>query len=452
MPPRKNEPRSNTELSQPAPTDGTSDAGQAAVALTTTTTPNEDEFKHSWRLISIFALFSLVSFIAGLDASIITTSLPTITREIGGSEQYVWIANSYLFASTVPQPFYAQISNVFGRRNPLFASLALFFFGLIMGGNTRLGFPWSSWRVIFPLVLGVCGWVVFHVHQASPLCREASIPGRLFAHRTSVVGFLMIFLASTYSQATNFFLPIYFQAVKGASPLMSGVYYLPYTIATLIFAGTAGAFLSKTGSYRPIHWAGWAFGAIGAGLLSTLDERSSIGAWIGFQILCAGGVALIFTVSLPSTLAALDESDVAVATGTYAFIRTLGFVWGVTISSVAFNSQVDNHLSLISDSAVRPLLANGAAYTYASGIDGGSIHIGDLPEPSKGQVIDVYEQSLRIVWFIFVAVSIVGFVATFGERHIDLRKEHDTEFGLVRGDEALNGDAEKRNNQGGDRL
>ncbi|KAJ8124409.1 hypothetical protein O1611_g9231 [Lasiodiplodia mahajangana] len=535
--------------------------------------PDDVKFKPTWRILSIFVVLILLSFLSALDASIIATSLPTITREIGGQDVYVWIANSYLFAATIPQPFYGQIANVFGRRNPFFVSLVLFllgsglaggahnaatliaarviqglgsggiyvlpeiimcdvvpprhrgpylsallstaalattigpiiggaiaqanwrwvfwinlpivgvaiiamaillrvtyrrsqtwrdallrvdflgnaifipsmislFFGLIMGGNNTAGFAWSSFCVIVPLVLGTLGWIAFHIHQASPLCREPSMPPRLFKHRTSIAGFLMIFLASSYSQAASFFLPIYFQAVKGSTPLMSGVQYLPYTIAILILAGISAGFLSKTGHYRPIHWAGWALGAVGAGLLSTLNEKSSTGAWIGFQVIAAGGVAFVFTVSLPSTLAALEESDVAVATGTYAFLRTFGLVWGVTISSVTFNSQVNVHLNTITDVSVRQLLANGAAYTFASG--DGSGHIGDLPEPSKTQVVDVYVLAMRVVWLVFVGISAAGFFLTFLERHIDLRKNHRTEFGLAEKKTSVDTEADEK--------
>ena len=35
--------------------------------------------------------------------------------------------------------------------------------GLIMGGVAH---PWSSWKIILPLVLGGVGWIVFHVQQA----------------------------------------------------------------------------------------------------------------------------------------------------------------------------------------------------------------------------------------------------------------------------------------------
>jgi len=483
----------------------------------------------------------------------------------GGSSQYVWIANSYLFSSTVPQPLYAQTADIFGRRNPLLVATLLFllgsglaggarsvttmiagrviqglgsaglyvlpeiilcdilppryrgpylsailstaaiagtigpiiggalaqadwrwifwinlpvvvvgivcvmflfrmkyekdqawrvalsrvdflgnsifipsmislFFGLIMGGNGAAGYPWNSWQIILPLVLGILGWTGFHIHQSSSICHEPSIPTRLFKHRTSTIGFFMIFLVAIVSQTIGLFLPIYLQAVIGVSPMMSGVYYLPFALGLLILAGAAGAILSKTGLYKPVHWVGWILSAIGAGLFSTLNANSSTGAWVGFQVIAAGGVGFIFTVTLPSTLASLPESDVAVATGTYAFLRTFGFVWGVTISSIIFNGQVNAHLETIADPSVRLLLADGAAYTYASGIDGGRMSINALQEPSKSQVIKVYVQAIRVIWLFIAGISCLGFIATFIERQIELRRDNKTKFGLTKGE------------------
>ncbi|KAI3390486.1 hypothetical protein diail_9514, partial [Diaporthe ilicicola] len=257
-------------------------------------------------------------------------------------------------------------------------AMVAIFFGLIMGGTK--GYAWNSWRILLPLILGTCGWIAFHIHQASPICREPSMPPRLFKNRTSCIGFVIIFLGGVVLQAINYFLPVYFQAVKGASPLMSGVDFLPFALAIIPFGGLAGAFMAKTGLYKPLHWIGFALGAVGLGLFSILSQHSSTGQWIGFQILASGGSGLVFTATLPSTLAALPESDVAVATGTYSFVRSFGLVWGVTVASVAFNGQITAHLGIISDPAVRDLLHDGGAYTYASE---GSSGIGALPEPAK---------------------------------------------------------------------
>ncbi|KAL6808540.1 MFS general substrate transporter [Trichoderma sp. SZMC 28015] len=524
-----------------------------------------EKFQHSWRLWCVFIVLCLLSFISAIDATIVTTSLPTITRDIGGSQEYVWVVNSFLFTSTVPQPLFGQISDIFGRRNPMIVAIALFglgsglaggaqnpgmliaartiqglgsgglyvlsdiivcdmvpprhrgpylsailstaaigttigpiiggalalknwrwifwlnlpaaaigllaivlilnvkytrspswrhalsrvdflgniifvpsmvsiFFGLIMGG-TR-GYPWKSWKIIVPLILGVLGWITFHVHQASPVCREPSMPPRLFKHRTSSGGFIIIFLGAIILQAINYFLPVYFQGVKGATPLMSGVYFLAFALAIMPFGGMAGFFMSKTGYYIPLHWLGFALSAIGVGLFSTLDESSSRAAWIGYQVLASGGTGIIFTATLPSTLAALPESDVAVATGTYSFVRSFGLVWGATMASIAFNGQINSHATSISNQEIRNLLIDGGAYAYAAVQNGG---IAELPDPTRSQVIAVYVKALRVVWWIVTAISGLGFLATFIEKHVELRKSHSTEYGLSGEDSARDG-------------
>lgn len=304
-------------------------------------------------------------------------------------------------------------------------SMVAIFFALIMGGTQ--GFAWHSWRIIVPLVLGALGWAAFHVHQASPICREPSMPPRLFTNRTSCAGFVIIFLGGVILQAVNYFLPVFFQGVKGASPLISGVYFLPFALAIIPLGGLAGAFLTKTGRYKPLHLVGFALGAVGLGLMSTLTRGSSTGEWVGYQILASAGSGLVFTATLPSTLATLPESDVAVATGTYSFVRSFGLVWGVTVASSAFNGQVNAELGTISDPAVRRLMQDGGAYTYASQ----DAAIAALPESTRGQVLEVYAHALRVVWLVCVGFSCLGVLVTFVEKQVKLRKEQSTEFGLA---------------------
>ncbi|ESZ92550.1 major facilitator superfamily MFS_1 [Sclerotinia borealis F-4128] len=73
---------------------------------------------HTFRFWGIFIALCLLSFISALDVAIITTALPSITADIGGSKLYVWIANSFVLASSVFQPLFGQLANLFGRRKP----------------------------------------------------------------------------------------------------------------------------------------------------------------------------------------------------------------------------------------------------------------------------------------------------------------------------------------------
>ncbi|KAH5740175.1 hypothetical protein HBI18_048600 [Parastagonospora nodorum] len=296
------------------------------------------------------------------------------------------------------------------------------FYALITGGVQH---PWSSWRVILPLVLGIVGWAVYHVQQAH--CANPSTPPHLFTNRTSATGFALVFLSSLAMYTISFFLPIYFQAVKLLSPLTSGVYYLPFALAIMPFAGGSGWALSKWGKYIPLHYAGTALVAIGAGLFATLDENSSRAAYIGFQIIPSAGIAMIYTATLPSTLAPLDEKDVATATATYSFVRSFGFVWGVTMGGIVFNGQVNARSHLVQDASLRDSLRDGAAYAFAAGRSS----LSSMIDPSSQlQVTHVYAKALRVVWLVVMAVGLLSFVLVPAERSIELKKENNTEFGM----------------------
>jgi hypothetical protein len=100
-------------------------------------------------------------------------------------------------------------------------------------------------------------------------------------------------------------------------------------------------------------------------------------------------------------------------------------VWGVTLPSTIFNNQFDKHIGQISDSVVKSQLSNGAAYDQVSGD-----FVNSLPMDIKQEVIGVYVDALRVVWEVILAFACFGFFVVFAEKHIELRKDLDTEFGL----------------------
>jgi MFS family permease len=314
-------------------------------------------------------------------------------------------------------------------------SIIAILFGLVMGG---VQYPWSSWRIILPLVLGFLGWIAFHIHQSSRICVEPSIPARLFNNRTSATAFVLTFTSSIIVQMQSYFLPVYFQAVKGTTAMQAGVSFLPFAIGTLVFAVLAGTLLSKYGAYRPLHAAAFAMSSIGFGLFTLLQDDSAKATWVCFQLIASAGTGLVLSVLLPAIMAALPESDVAASSAAYSFVRTFGYIWGVTLPSTIFNAQFNKHLFGISDTRVRGLLRDGAAYAYASGQ-----FINKLEFQTRREVIDIYTVSLKAVWWMGLAISLISFLAVGGERGLELRKELETEYGL---DEAQASDQSQTRN------
>lgn len=154
-------------------------------------------------------------------------------------------------------------------------------------------YPWSSYRVIVPLVLGMLGLVGFLVFESSSrLAPQPTMPLHLLSNRTSAIVFFLTFLHSIITIWSLYFLPVYFQGVLGSTSSRSGVQLLPTILALVPFAAIGGTLLTKFGRYRPIHHAGFALVTIGFGLFTLLDRNSNTGSWVGFQLIQAAGAGL----------------------------------------------------------------------------------------------------------------------------------------------------------------
>ncbi|KAL2859643.1 MFS general substrate transporter [Aspergillus pseudodeflectus] len=81
----------------------------------------------------ILGSLALVSLVVALDSTILITSLPAMSRDLGGTAtEAFWAATSYLLTYAVLQPVIASLSGVFGRRKSLFVSVLLFAIGSLI--------------------------------------------------------------------------------------------------------------------------------------------------------------------------------------------------------------------------------------------------------------------------------------------------------------------------------
>ncbi|KAK8091308.1 MFS general substrate transporter [Apiospora phragmitis] len=204
----------------------------------------------------------------------------------------------------------------------------------VWGGSEQ---PWSSWRTILPLVLGLIGLVLFLAFETK--IPEPTTPLRLFTNRTSLAGFWCAFTHNMLVYWILFVLPVYFQAVLRSSAFKSGVNILPTAAVCMPFTIASGGVMSKLGRYRPLLMIGFAFFPIAIGLFTRLDQTIPTGYWAGVQIIGALAIGIVMPVTLPTVLTPLPESDVAVGTATWAFMRSFGTIWGAAIPLATLNSS-----------------------------------------------------------------------------------------------------------------
>ncbi|KAI9766171.1 MAG: hypothetical protein M1840_006738 [Geoglossum simile] len=284
--------------------------------------------------------------------------------------------------------------------------------------------PWGSWRTILPLLLGFVGLVVFFVYER--YCMEPTMPLRLFKNRTAVAAFALTFIHSLLALWVIYFLPVYFQAVLGSTPARAGVQLLPTVLVLIPFAAVGGKVLGMFGRYRPLHHLGFALTMIGLGSFTLLGPFSTASAWIVFQMVAAAGSGIMLGVLLPAIQAALPESDVAIATGTFAFIRSFGIVWAVTVPATIFNNKFARLArTQITDENIRAVLSGGKAYEHAT-----KEFVNSLQGLVRTQVVSVYSDSLKLIWQVALCVAGLGFLIAFFEEELEMRTELNTDFGV----------------------
>lgn len=294
--------------------------------------------------------------------------------------------------------------------------------------NGGIRYPWRSWNVILPLVLGLLGFVCFYVFEVSSLCTAPTLPPQLFANRTSVTALLLTFVHTLLLYWEIYFMPVYFQAVLGSTPARSGVQLLPTVITLMVFGAIGGGLMEKFGRYRPFHHLGFALMTAGFGIFTLLDTASSAAVWTVVQIVFAAGTGLSIGTLLAAVQAELTEADVATATGTWAVIRSFGTVWGITISSAIFNNRSSSLSDRISDPTVKNILSGGQAYEHATARFVNSFQ----GNPAlRSNVIGVFSDSLKLAWQIAIGISALGFLLVSLEKEAKLRTELETEFGLT---------------------
>jgi len=313
--------------------------------------------------------------------------------------------------------------DIFG--NAIFvASIVSALIALTWGGTV---FNWETFHIVVPFVLGFLGLILFTAFEWTPrLCPEPSFPREVVSNRTSAAALLLTFIHAIVTYWTYYFLPIYFQSVKGASPLESGVDTLP-TFAGSLFFGVLGGFaLARTGRYKPLHIIGFGIMVVSFGLFWLLDAHSSTAAWVCFQLLCASGSGLLGGILLTAVQAPLEESLVATATGLWSFSRYFGCVWGITIPSVIFNNECSRLAHLVNQADIAEVLESGRAYRFATRAFLDSI----ADSTVRDEVVQVFTKALRLVWLVGIAFAGLGFLTTLLEKEIELRSALNSDFGM----------------------
>ena len=101
-------------------------------------------------------LVSLVAcmFLSSLNQTVIGTAMKTIADDLGGLALQAWATTAFLIAMTVTQPIYGKLSDVFGRRPLVLASMVIFTLGSTLGAFSADMIQLAAFRAVQGLGAG----------------------------------------------------------------------------------------------------------------------------------------------------------------------------------------------------------------------------------------------------------------------------------------------------------
>ncbi|KAK5172769.1 uncharacterized protein LTR77_002889 [Saxophila tyrrhenica] len=245
------------------------------------------------------------------------------------------------------------------------------------GGHA--GTPWSSVMVIAMFVVGGACFIAFLLIE----WRWAELPMMpLSMFRTASVAAMLAqsFLLGAAYYTLLYFLPLYFQNVRGYSPLVSAGLQLPLVVSQSSFSTAAGFYMSRYNRYAEIIWVGFGTWTAAGGLLVLADDTIHIALVSFFLVITGFGTGCVFQPTLVALQAHCPKAQRAVITSNRNFLRSAGAAVGLAVSSAilanVLKGSLPSRLEHVASSTFAPpsLLgysdADGAviraAYTAAS--------------------------------------------------------------------------------------
>ena len=289
------------------------------------------------------------------------------------------------------------------------------FLALQWGGTAH---SWDSMRIVALLVVAAVLFIVFlgiQYHQQE----AATVPPRIFKKRTVWASAIFAFNTGVTYLIGVYFLPIWFQAVKGSSAVESGFLIMPLLLGVVVLSVLAGMLVTWCGYYAPFMIFGSILAAVGGGLYVTITPDTTSFASIGFQILAGSGIGCGLQQPLMSVQTVLDISDIATGVSIVIFLQNVGAALAVAVGqTVLANKLVQGLQVLVPD--MNPSIV----------LDVGATSIREhVPEYALEGVTMAYSDALAQTFIVCAATGVAAFVASLAVewKSVKAKKESEPE-------------------------
>jgi EmrB/QacA subfamily drug resistance transporter len=82
----------------------------------------------------ILAGLMLTMGLSAMDSTIVATAIPSLVRDLSGFALFPWVFSAYLLTSTVANPIYGKLADMYGRKLLLLGGISIFLLGSVLCG------------------------------------------------------------------------------------------------------------------------------------------------------------------------------------------------------------------------------------------------------------------------------------------------------------------------------
>ncbi|KKK12024.1 hypothetical protein ARAM_005002 [Aspergillus rambellii] len=205
-------------------------------------------------------------------------------------------------------------------------------------------YAWDNARIIVLFCLFGVLTVIFIIVESFQ-GEKATVPGRIFKNRNIWGASIYSFSLGAGFYSFVYYIPIWFQAIKGVTATKSGIMSIPMLLSCIIFILISGILVTRFGHYTPLMYIGSIFFAVGAGLITTWQVDTTHSAWIGYLVILGIGIGLGMQAPLIVVQAVLPAEDIATGTALQVFAQMLGGTIFISVCENIFHNQLLKNLA-----------------------------------------------------------------------------------------------------------
>ncbi|KAE8151073.1 major facilitator superfamily domain-containing protein [Aspergillus avenaceus] len=258
------------------------------------------------------------------------------------------------------------------------------------GGTT---YPWGSGRIVALFVLAgvlLLGFVAVQCWKQE----NGTVPPRIFLQRSILAAFWYSFMLNGAMVVVLYYLPIWFQVIKDASAVKSGIMTLPMILGLVVGSIAAGGAVTACGYFTPFMIVGSVLLAVGSGLMTTFTTTTGHGKWIGYQVCFGLGLGTGMQQPAAAAQTILQSQDVSTGVALIFFAQYFGGALWISVANNVFTNRLAHDVSGLAGIDPREIVQVGATALRST-----------LDSEQFAQVLPGYNSAVVSAFYVGVACA-----------------------------------------------